>query len=62
MQKQQRRKKRKKLEIIPAWQLAKVRNKNEVIAEARIEGKTVHIASLMDLSPLKNLELEPQFQ
>ena len=42
-------KERKKLEIIPAWQLAKVRNKNEVIAEARHKGKTVNIASLMDL-------------
>ena len=51
-----------KLEIIPAWQLTKVRNKNEVIAEARNEGKTVHFASLMDLCHLKNSELDPQFQ
>ena len=28
-----------KLEKIPAWQLTKVRNKNEVIAEARNEGQ-----------------------
>ena len=47
---------------IPAWQLTKVRNKNEVIAEARNEGKNVHFASLMDLGHLKNSELEPQFQ
>ena len=35
------------LEKIPAWQLTKVRNKNEVIAEARNEGGKVHFASLM---------------
>ena len=42
--------------------VTKVRNKNEVIAEARNEGRTVHFASLMDLCHLKNSELEPQFQ
>ena len=31
-----------KLNNIPAWQLTKVRNKNEVIARARNEGRTVH--------------------
>ena len=46
-----------KLEKIPAWQLTKVRNKKEVIAEARNEGHTVHFASLMDLCHLKNPEL-----
>ena len=51
-----------KLEKIPAWQLTKVRNKKEVIAEARNESKTVHYASLMDVCHLKNSELEPQFQ
>ena len=51
-----------KLEKTPAWQLTKVRNKNEVIDEARKEGKTVHFASLMDLCHLKNSELEPKFQ
>ena len=45
-----------------AWQLTKVRNKNEVIAEARNEGKTVQFASLVDLCPLKNSELEPKNQ
>ena len=45
-----------------AWQLTKVRNKKEVIDEARIEGRAVHFASLMELCHLKNLELEPQFQ
>ena len=47
-----------KLEKILAWQLTKVRNKNEVIAE----GRKVHFASLMDLCHLKNSELEPQYQ
>ena len=42
-----------KLEKIPAWQLTKVSNKNEVIAEARNEGNTVHFASLIDLCHLK---------
>ena len=45
-----------------AWQLTKVRNNNEVIAEAWNEGKTVHFASLMDICHLKKSELEPQFQ
>ena len=45
-----------------AWQLTKVSNTNEVIAEARNEGRTVHFASLMDLCHLHNSELEPQFQ
>ena len=40
----------------------KVRNKIEVIAGARNEGRTVHSAALMDLCHLKNSELEPQFQ
>ena len=47
-----------KLEKIPAWQLMKVRNKNEVIAEARNKGNIVHAASLMDLCHLKSSELE----
>ena len=51
-----------KLEKIPAWQLTKVRNENEVIAEGRNEGRKVHVASLMDPCHLKNSELEPQFQ
>ena len=44
-----------KLEKIPAWQLTEVRNKKEVIDEARNEGRTLHFASLMDLCHLKNL-------
>ena len=48
--------------IIMAWQLTKVRNKKEVIAEARNVGRTVHFASLMDLCHLENSELEPRYQ
>ena len=51
-----------KLENIPAWQLTKVRNKKDVIDEARTKGRKVHFASLMDLCHLKNSELEPQIQ
>ena len=42
--------------------LTKVRNKKEVIAEARNQGITVHFVSFMDFCHLKNLELEAQFQ
>ena len=38
-----------KLEKIPAWDKTKVRNKSDVIDEARKEGRKVHFASLMDL-------------
>ena len=38
-------KRMEKLEKISAWQLTKVRNKKEVIAEARKEGQTGHFAS-----------------
>ena len=31
------------LEKIPTWQLTKVRNKSEVIAEARNKGRKVHL-------------------
>ena len=55
-------KERGRLEKIPAWQLTKVRNKKEVIDEARKEGRKVHFASLMDLCHLKNSELEPKYQ
>ena len=40
----------------------KVKNKSEVIGEARNKGCIVHVASLMDICHLKNSELEPQFQ
>ena len=51
-----------KLEKIPAWDLTKVRSKKEVIDEARTNGAKVHFASLMDICPLKNVELETKHQ
>ena len=51
-----------KMEKIPAWQLTKVRNKKEVIEEARNKGRKVQFASLTDLCHLKKSELEPTFQ
>ena len=51
-----------KLETIPAWDKTKVRNKSDVIDEARKEGRKVHFASLMDLCHLKNAELETKHQ
>ena len=33
-----------------------------MIDEARNQGRTVHVASLMDVCHLKNSELEPKFQ
>ena len=44
------------------WQLTKVRNKKELIEEARKKDRKVQFASLMDLCHLKNSELEPQYQ
>ena len=38
-----------KNEKIPAWNLTKVRNKMEVIAEARNKGITVQFSPLVDL-------------
>ena len=51
-----------KLEKIPAWDLAKVRSKSEVIDEARTKGAKVHFAPLMDICHLKNAELETKHQ
>ena len=51
-----------KLEKIPAWDKTKVRNKSEVIDEARTKGIKVHFASLMDICHLKNAELETRHQ
>ena len=45
-----------KLEKIPAWNLTKVRNKAEVIDEARTKGAKVHFASLMDICHLQHAE------
>ena len=51
-----------KLEKFSPWQLTKASTKKEVIDEARKQGKTVHIASLMDICHLKNAELETKLQ
>ena len=51
-----------KLEKFSAWNLTKVKSKNEVIDEARASGAKVHFASLMDLRHLKNAELEAKHQ
>ena len=51
-----------KLEKIPAWDKTKVRNKSEVIDEARTKGIKVHFASLMDFCHLMNAELETKHQ
>ena len=51
-----------KLEKFSAWNLTKVRNKSEVIDEARTKGATVHFTSSMDMCHLKNAELEAKHQ
>ena len=51
-----------KLEKIPAWDKTKVRNKSEVVDEARKEGRKVRFALLMDICHLKNAELETKHQ
>ena len=51
-----------KVELIPAWDLTKVRSKSEVIDEARTKGAKVHFASLMDICHLKNAEKETKHQ
>ena len=51
-----------KLEKIPAWYLTKVRNKSEVIDEARTSGAKVHFASLMGICHLNNAEMETKHQ
>ena len=45
-----------------ASNLTKVRSKKEVIDGARTKGAKVHFASLMDMSHLKNAELEAKHQ
>ena len=50
------------VEKIPAWDIRKVRNKSEVIDEARTKGAKVHFASLMDICYLKIAELKAKHQ
>ena len=52
----------RKLEKILAWNLTKVRSKQDVIDEARTSGAKVHFASLVDICHLKNAELEAKHQ
>ena len=52
----------RKLENISAWNLSKVKNKSEVIEDARRKDVKVHFASLMDICHLKNAELEKKHQ
>ena len=42
--------------------MEKGKNKKDVILEAQKEKREVHCAALMDISNLKNAELEPQLQ
>ena len=51
-----------KLEKIPAWNITKVRNKSEVIDEARTKGVKVHFTSRMDICHVKNAEWETKHQ
>ena len=51
-----------KLEKIPAWDITKVRNKSEVVDEARTKGIKVLFSSLMDICHLKNAEMETKHQ
>ena len=44
-----------KLEKILAWRLTKVRNKKEVIEEARNKRRKVHFAPLMVFCHIKNI-------
>ena len=55
-------KKWKKLEMIPAWQLDKVKSKREVVLEAQRDKKKVHFASLVDICHFKIAEFEPKLQ
>ena len=51
-----------KLEKISAWNLTKVKSKQQVIDEARASSTTVHFASFMDICHLKNAELDAKHQ
>ena len=51
-----------KLEKFPAGQVTQVQSKKEVIGKAQKEGRTVHLATLMDFCHLKNSDLQPKFQ
>ena len=46
----------------PAWQLDRVKGKEEIILEAQWDNEKVHFATLMDICHLKNADIEPKFQ
>ena len=45
----------KKLEQLSAWQVTKVKSRREVVKEAQKEQRTVHFATLIDISHLKKI-------
>ena len=51
-----------KLKNMSSWQESKVKSKQEVIDNARKEGNTAHVVTLMDLCHLKSAELDWKFQ
>ena len=62
MRKPQLTKSGKKFEKWQAWQVTKVKSKKGVIDKVPKEGRTDHVATLMNLCQLKHSELEQQFQ
>ena len=52
----------KKLETISAWQLEKVKSKQQSDSGGRKRRKESPLATLIDMSHLKKEELEPKFQ
>ena len=53
---------KKKKKKIPVWDVKKARSKSEVYRQAKMEGKTVHFANLMDLCHMKKAELAKHLQ
>ena len=49
-----------KVEIIPAWDLGKVRSSEEVILEEKRDEKKVHFASPMDICHLKRCRVRTE--
>ena len=51
-----------KLQKLRAWDESKVTSKAKVIRRAKLEGKTVHVATFVDLWHLKNSEFQKKIQ
>ena len=51
-----------KLKNLSAWRGSKVKGKKEVIEQAQREGKTVHLATRVDLCHLEKSELETSYK